>query len=475
MSVNTESTVATRIGNLPFQVPSRDEIIARQREFFNSHHTLDLNLRIGKLRQLQAVLRREEPAIVSALREDLGKAHFEAYGTELGIVLEELGFALSHLRRWAKPRRAPTPLVHFPSASRVYPEPLGVVLIISPWNYPLLLTLSPLISAIAAGNCAVIKPSRHVPHTAQVMEAILQECFEPDYVAMFRGGDELNDWLLSTRFDHIFFTGSPRVARVVMAAAARYLTPLTLELGGKSPCIVDRTANLELAARRIAWGKSINAGQTCVAPDYLLVHQDRKAELVERIRATYRQFYGADPLTHPDFPKIINTHHFDRLCGLMAGANILLGGRSDRTARKIEPTLLDGVTLDHPVMKEEIFGPLLPVLTFSQIDEALEIIRHFEKPLSLYLFTHDRAVERRILSTVSFGGGAVNDTLIQFVNPHLPFGGVGESGFGSYHGAKGFETFSHLKSVTKKAEWLDIPFRNPPFAGHLDILKLFLH
>jgi aldehyde dehydrogenase (NAD+) len=452
----------------------KEQILQQQRQYFHEHHTLDVGARLESLKRLQAVLVREETHILKALNADLGKAPFEAYETELGFILEELRFNINHLRDWSRPKRVPTPLLTFPASSWIYPEPLGLVLIISPWNYPFQLTFAPFIAAIAAGNCAVVKPSRHAPHTARVTESILREAFDPRHVSVFQGGEDTNTWLLKNRFDHIFFTGSPAVGRVVLAAAAPFLTPVSLELGGKSPCIVDASANVDMAARRIAWGKCVNSGQTCVAPDYLLVHKDVKDAFVERFQFYIRQFYGEDPLSNPEFPKIVNERHFTRLCGLMQGLQVLTGGLTDPAARKIEPTLFGGVTLDDAIMREEIFGPLLPVLEFEHIDEALAVIQHFEKPLALYLFTRDRAIEQRILASVPFGGGCVNDVIMHLANPYLPFGGVGESGMGSYHGKRGFETFSHLKSVLKKSDRLDLPLIYPPFRDHLKIIKRLL-
>ncbi len=452
----------------------KEQILQQQRQYFHEQQTMDVDARLEGLKRLRAVLVREEACILEALNADLGKAPFEAYETELGFILEELRFTIDHLRDWARPKRVRTPVLNFPSTSWIYPEPLGLVLIISPWNYPLQLTFAPFIAAIAAGNCAVVKPSRHAPHTARVTETILRECFDPRHVSVFQGGEDTNTWLLKNRFDHIFFTGSPAVGRVVMTAAAQHLTPVSLELGGKSPCIVEGSAAIDMAARRIVWGKCVNSGQTCVAPDYLLVQKDVKDAFVERFQFYVRQFYGEDPLSNPEYPKIINQRHFSRLCGLMQGLQVLAGGLTDPAVRKIEPTLLGGVTLDDAIMQEEIFGPLLPVLEFERIEEALAVIHHFEKPLALYLFTRDRSVEKRILASVSFGGGCVNDVIMHLANPYLPFGGVGESGMGSYHGKRGFETFSHHKSVLKKSDRIDIPIKYPPFGEHLKTLKRLL-
>lgn len=450
------------------------EAIATQREFFESGKTRSLEFRLERLKLLKLALQAHENRLLGALTEDLGKAAFEGYATELGLLHEEINFSLKRLRGWMKPKRAPTPILHFPSDSRILAEPLGVVLIMSPWNYPLQLSIAPLVSAIAAGDCAALKPSRYTPATSEAMEAMIREYFEEAYVSFFHGGSEMNTALLAERFDLIFFTGSTAVGRVVMEAAAKNLTPVCLELGGKSPCVVDETASIETAARRIAWGKCVNSGQTCVAPDYLLVQSSVKDRLLEGIRKSIQSFYGRDCLENPEYPRIVNQKHFERLSGLLASGKPFCGGRTNPGKRKIEPTLLEGVDMDGPIMKEEIFGPILPVFEFHGLDEATAMIRKFEKPLALYLFTRDRARERRVLEEVSFGGGCVNDTLVHLSNPHLHFGGVGHSGMGAYHGLRGFETFSHLKGLLRKSPLIDVPVRYPPYRGKMGILKLFM-
>lgn len=450
------------------------DVIAKQRAFFNSGRTLDPDFRIEQLKRLKLALVAHEDRLLEALTADLGKAAFEGYATELGLVHEEISFSLSRLGAWIRPKRVPTPILHFPSSSRIVPEPLGLVLIMSPWNYPLQLTIAPLVAAIAAGDCAVLKPSRYSQAASAAMESMIREYFDPEYVSFFQGGSEVNTALLAERFDHIFFTGSPAVGKVVMEAAAKNLTPVSLELGGKSPCIVDETANIEVAARRIAWGKCVNAGQTCVAPDYLLVQSSVKDRLLEAIKRSIASFYGSDPLSNPEYPKIVNQKHFERLSGLLAGGKAYCGGRTDPARRKIEPTILEGAGLDSPAMQEEIFGPILPVIEFATMDEAFAVIRRFEKPLALYLFTRDPARERRVLKEVSFGGGCVNDTLVHLSNPNMQFGGVGYSGMGAYHGYRGFETFSHFKSVLRKSPGIDVPFRYPPYKGKLGLLKFLM-
>lgn len=447
------------------------EAIEKQRSYFHTGETLPLAFRIRQLERLKQALKEYEPQLLLALREDLGKPEFEGYEAELGILYEEINYTLKHLKSWARPQRVPTPMVHFPAKSAVYTEPLGVVLIMSPWNYPLQLTVAPLIAAISAGDCAVVKPSRYSAATSAVIEKMLAQYFDPQYITVFQGGSQVNTELLKLKYNHIFFTGSPHVGRIVMEAAAKNLTPVTLELGGKSPCIVDETADIPLAARRIAWGKLLNAGQTCVAPDYVLIHASRQEEFAREYATAARRFYGEDPLHNPEFCKIINEKHFHRLVGLLSGASPALGGKADESERKIEPTLLTGVTADSPVMQEEIFGPILPVLPFQTFSEAVEFVQNRQKPLALYLFTQSVQREQRVLLEVPFGGGCVNDTVVHLSNPNMAFGGVGESGMGGYHGRAGFLTFSHQKSVLKKSVRLDVPVRYAPYGDRLPFLK----
>ncbi len=448
-----------------------EEIIEKQRSYFNTGATLPLAFRIRQLKRLKQALQEFEPQLLEALQQDLGKPIFEGYEAELGILYEEINFTLKHLKSWARPKRVPTPLVHFPAKSTVYTEPLGVVLIMSPWNYPLQLTVAPLIAAISAGDCAVVKPSRYSQATSLVIEKMLAQYFEPNYISVFQGGSQVNTELLRLKYDHIFFTGSPHVGRIVMEAAAKNLTPVTLELGGKSPCIVDETADVALAARRIAWGKLINAGQTCVAPDYALVHESVKDQFIKEYITSVKSFYGEDVLHNDEYCKIINEKHFSRLCGLLSCGTAVFGGNSDETTRKIEPTVLTDVTPESPVMQEEIFGPILPVLPFRSFTEVLGFVKSRAKPLALYLFTTDAQREQRVLNEVPFGGGCVNDTVVHLSNPNMHFGGVGESGMGGYHGKMGFYTFSHQKSVLKKSNRLDVPFRYAPYGKKLSLLK----
>ncbi len=377
---------------------------------------------------------------------------------------DEIRFARRRLRRWARPRRAHTPLIHWPAASVVRPEPYGISLIISPWNYPFQLAAAPLVAAVAAGNCVILKPSELSPNTSGAIARTLGRWLDPAHVAVVEGDVEVSKSLLARRFDKIFFTGSTRVGKMVMAAAARHLTPLTLELGGKSPCVVADDADLPTAARRIAWGKFINAGQTCVAPDYLLVHERVKEDLLNRIEASIAAFFGKDPQKSPDYPRIINREHFDRLSGLLGAGRIRCGGRTDADDRYIAPTVIDRISWGDPIMEEEIFGPLLPVLSFSDIDEAVASVKNCPDPLALYFFGKREKEREKVVNGISFGGGCINDTLLHLANPHLPFGGVGQSGMGVYHGRAGFDAFSHSKSMMKRTSFPELPVRFPPYS-----------
>ncbi|MBP1755770.1 MAG: NAD-dependent aldehyde dehydrogenase [Firmicutes bacterium] len=451
-----------------------ETIINSQRQFFAQGNTKSIPRRLEYLtRMKQAILRHEED-ILEALKNDLNKHPFEAYATEIGMVLEEISFVSKHLRGWAKPKQVLTPITNFPSVSKIYSEPFGIILIMSPWNYPFQLTLSPLVGAIAAGNCAMVKPSNYSPNTSTVIEQILTEVFPREYVAVIQGGREANQSLLEQKFDYIFFTGSVLVGKTVMRAASEHLTPVTLELGGKSPCIVDETANLELAARRIVWGKFLNSGQTCVAPDYLLVHHKVKNVLIEKMKRHILRFYGEEACHNDSFPKIINEKHFQRLLGLIEGENIITGGSYNTETNQISPTILDDITWNSKVMSEEIFGPILPILEFHNLDEVIGMVNSHPKPLALYYFTTKKENEKMIISNISYGGGCINDTIMHLASSHMPFGGVGDSGMGRYHGKESFSTFSHKKSVLKKANWLDVPLRYPPYKNHLNTLKKLL-
>ncbi|MDD5896888.1 MAG: aldehyde dehydrogenase [Clostridia bacterium] len=448
-----------------------EQLVARQRDFFGTQATKPYDFRIKQLQKLSVWMDENEQAVLEALQSDLGKCAYEAYLTELAMVKQELRDAMRHLKGWMKPRRARTAVGQLPGTCRVYSEPYGVTLIMSPWNYPFQLTVAPLIGAVSAGNCAVIKPSAYSAATSALLKRMTGELFEPEYIACVEGGRQENAALLHQRFDYIFFTGSPGVGRLVMEKASAHLTPVSLELGGKSPVIVDETADIALAARRIAWGKWLNAGQTCVAPDYVLVHQRCEEALVEALIQQIRAMYTSAPLANPDYPQIINQRHFERLAGLMQSGVIAHGGQLDPASRRIAPTLLTDVDWDSPVMQEEIFGPLLPILPYHRLEEALDRIRQRPKPLALYLFTRSKAVEARVLREVSFGGGCVNDTVLHLATSHMPFGGVGESGMGGYHGRYSFETFSHFKSVLKRWAKPDVSLRYAPYDGKMKLLK----
>ena len=450
-------------------------ILHTQRSFYNTGRTKDLTFRITQLKKLKALLKENEYDILAALKSDLNKSPFEAYETEIGMVLGEIDYALKHLAEWTKPKRVRTPIMHFLSSSRIYTEPYGVVLIMSPWNYPVQLTLSPLVGAIAAGNCSVLKPSEYSPHTAALLERLLSGTYHRGYISVIRGGRTANQALLDQKFDYIFFTGSVPVGKVVMEAASKHLTPVTLELGGKSPCLVDSTADIDLAAKRIVWGKFLNAGQTCVAPDYILAERSIKTQLIQALAKYIHSFYGADPLTCQDYPRIISEKHYRRLLELLDSGTVIEGGQHDPASLRIAPTLLTVTDWDSPIMQEEIFGPLLPVLEYDRLKSAIALINSRPKPLAFYYFTTDKRREAYALRTASFGGGCINDTIIHLSNPNLMFGGVGESGMGQYHGYESFLTFSHRKSVIRKSNAIDIPLRYPPFKDHLKLLRLFMH
>lgn len=448
-----------------------EKLVAAQRAFFHTQATKTYDFRICQLKKLEQWMDQNEAEILSALHSDLGKSDYEGYLTEAAMVKQELKDAIRHLKRWMKPQRAPTAIGQFPGRCRMISEPYGVALIMSPWNYPFQLTLAPLIGAIAAGNCAVLKPSAYSAATSALIARMAKELFEPQYIAAVEGGRHEIAGLLEQKFDYIFFTGSPNVGRLVMEKASVHLTPVSLELGGKSPVIVDETADIALTARRLAWGKCVNAGQTCVAPDYVLVHHSREQALMEALIGEMRSMYTSAPLMNPDWPKIINERHFNRLVALLQNGVVSHGGQIDRAANKIAPTLLTDVQWDDPIMQEEIFGPILPILTYRRIDEAIAQIQKRPKPLALYLFTRNAETEKRVLGEISFGGGCVNDTVLHLATPHMPFGGVGESGMGGYHGKHSFDTFSHTKSILKRFAKPDVPLRYPPYGGKMKWIK----
>jgi aldehyde dehydrogenase (NAD+) len=454
----------------------RSQLLPSQREFFRSGATLPVDFRLSMLRKLYDAVERHESDIYDALRADLGKSDYEGFMCEVGLVKSEISFMLRHTRRFAAKKRVPTPLAQFASSSYRQPSPYGNVLIMSPWNYPFLLTLDPLADAIAAGNTAVVKPSAYSPATSAVIAQLLGECFPPEYVAVVTGGRAENATLLEEKFDMVFFTGSQAVGREVLRHTAEHLTPAVLELGGKSPCIVDSTAKIQLAARRIVFGKFLNCGQTCVAPDYILCHSSVKARLMEALCREVRSQYGEQPLENPDYGKIVNQKHLLRLCGLIDPQKVVLGGTARAETMQIEPTILDGVTWEDAVMQEEIFGPILPVLTFDRFEEVYAALAERPKPLALYLFSEDRQRIREVTARCAYGGGCVNDTVIHLATSEMGFGGVGESGMGAYHGQAGFDAFSHTKSIVDKKTWMDLPMRYQPYRRGLygTLLRLFL-
>ncbi len=450
------------------------KLINQQRQFFATNQTQSIAFRIEKLKLLKQAILENESAIETALKADLGKPNFEAYATEVGVCLEEIKYTIKHIKSWTKPKTVATPFVHLPASAKIYAEPLGVVLIIAPWNYPFQLIISPLIGAIAAGNCAILKPSELASHTSHLLAEILPNYFDPSFVAVVEGDKEVTQQLLEEKFDHIFFTGSTQIGKIVMSAAAEHLTPVTLELGGKTPCIVEADTHLEYTARRIVWGKFINAGQTCVAPDYLLVNRKIKTELLEHIKQCIRDFYGATPSTSPDYARIINQHHFNRLCQLLNSGEIIIGGDTNATDRYIAPTVIDRVDWNAAVMQEEIFGPILPVLEYTNLSEAIAQVNARPKPLALYFFSNNQQHQQRVLQETSSGGVCINDTIVHVAFPTLPFGGVGDSGIGRYHGKASFDRFSHQKSVLNRSFLMDLKLRYPPYSGKLNLLKRLL-
>ncbi|HRN77610.1 MAG TPA: aldehyde dehydrogenase [Candidatus Dependentiae bacterium] len=447
------------------------ELIENQHTFFATNITKCVCERIKQLTNLKNTLIKYESRILEALYADLHKAPFDAYSSEFYVVLKEINYVLKNIHCWAKPHKVTTPLLYKPARSYIVPEPYGVILIISPWNYPFQLTFLPLIGAIAAGNCIVIKPSEHAPHTTRIMNTIISKLFDPAYVSIVQGGIDVGQELLEQKFDYIFFTGSTRVGQFVMQAAAKHLTPLTLELGGKSPCIVHSDAHIPQTAQRLAWGKFLNAGQNCVAPDYALVHISQKYALIDHIKKTITQFFGDNPQTSSDYARIIDERHFDRLVPLLTQGSILTGGQYDRKDLYIEPTLLDNVDLTGSLMQEEIFGPLLPIITYEHIDEAISFINNKSKPIALYIFSRNKKIHNKIIQSTSSGNVGINDTILQAASSYLPFGGTGLSGFGRYHGKASFDIFSNQKSIFKKSLWFDNNLRYPPYGK----LQKFIH
>ena len=454
-----------------------ENIVKKQRAFFETHKTKDVNFRIEQLKKLKISIKNREKDISKALEKDLGKSGTESYMAEIGMVLEELSYVIKHTKKWSKREYHLSPIAQFPSTSFRIAEPYGLVLIMSPWNYPFLLTMQPLIGAISAGNCAIVKPSQNSVHTSKIMKDIIEETFQPEHVSVVIGEHSVADELLAQKFDYIFYTGSARIGQLVMESAAKHLTPLTLELGGKSPAIVDKKSSVKLSAKRIVFGKLLNCGQTCVAPDYVFVHKEVKDEFVKYCQQYIEQFLGQDWSKNNEYPKMINEKQFDRVVGIIEEdkKKILYGGKSDKSTMKIQPTLIDDKEINSKAMQEEIFGPVLPIIEFEKIEEVIEYINKNNKPLALYLFTNNKETQNKILQQVAYGGGCINDTIIHLASSKLGFGGVGNSGMGEYHGKHSFKTFSHYKSIVKKANWLDLPMRYHPYKKMYDkIIRMFM-
>lgn len=449
-----------------------NELVKNQKEYFNKAETLDVNFRLRTLKKLRQLVIDHQDIILDALQKDLNKPFVEGYMSEIGMVLSDLNYTIRHLKRWSKTKKVKTPLAQFKSKSYLIKEPYGVTLIMSPWNYPFMLTFGPLISAIAAGNTCIIKPSEYSTKTSQVMEELINHNFDAKYLYVVCGDIEINKQVLQEKYDFIFFTGSPAVGKIVMSQAAQHLTPVVLELGGKSPVIVDDTANLEIAAKRIVFGKFLNAGQTCVAPDYLLIDNKIKNQFVTLLIKQIKAFYRDNYYQNTDFCKIISKRHFERLVKLIEGHKIIFGGQhQDHT---IEPTILDNVRWDDQIMQTEIFGPILPIIEFTDKMEVLKTLQTKESPLAFYLFSKDKTFIKSALK-LRFGGGCINDTIIHLASHELPFGGIGNSGMGNYHGKFGFETFTHLKSIVDKATWIDLPLRYAPYNKSKDkMIRRFL-
>lgn len=449
-----------------------DNILLKQNQFLNSEQLLDIKFRVNCLKSLLSVIEKYEADICAALKSDFYKPEFETYATEILFVKKELKLTIKNLKKWAKPKRIKSSLLNFPSRDYIYQQAYGRVLIISPWNYPFQLALSPLIGAVAAGNTVVLKPSEHAPNTSELLQKILSKVFHEHHVSCVLGDTKVAQELLSRTWNYIFFTGSTKVGKIVAKSAAQNLTPVTLELGGKNPCIVHKDAPIQLSAKRIAWGKFVNAGQTCIAPDYLLVHKSIKKGFIEALETEIQQRYG-NSKTSADYPRIINATHFKRLEDLMQYQNIISGGATDVNDLYFSPTLINEPSFESPLMQGEIFGPILPVLSYESEGDLKQVITKFDEPLALYVFSSNNEFVEHTLSSFSFGGGAVNDVMVQFVNHRLPFGGVGNSGMGAYHGNRTFETFSHQKAITKRGTWLDVPLRYAPYSGKLKWLKRF--
>ena len=447
------------------------EIIHNQRDFFQTGKTKDISFRIQQLKILKQAIIENETVICKALKADLNKPLVESFIAEITLVIKEIEYAIKYIKNWTKPKKVQTPWQFFPASAVIYPEPLGVVLILGAWNYPFQLVIAPLIGAIAAGNCAILKPSEIASHTSSLVAKIFEKYFDKSYLTVIEGGVETSQQLLAEKFDHIFFTGGNAVGKIVMEAAAKQLTPVTLELGGKSPCIVDTDIDLKIAARRITWGKFFNAGQTCLAPDYLLVNKKIKSNLLDEIKKCLQEFYGENPAISPDYARIINQKQFDRLVNYLKDGKIIIGGETTSEERYIAPTVIDSVSWEDAIMQAEIFGPILPVIEFDDYSNAINIVNSQPKPLALYVFSENKNLQKQVIRETSFGGGCINHTLIHYTAPSLPFGGIGNSGIGRYHGKAGFDTFSHFKSVVKKPFLLDVKLLYPPYKNKLPLLK----
>jgi aldehyde dehydrogenase (NAD+) len=455
--------------------PTVETIIKQQREFFSTHRTKDVGFRIEQLERLKTAILAHENSINKALYEDLHKSAMETYTTEIGLCLAEITYVLRHLASWARPKKVKGPSLLPLTESFVHNEPYGVVLIIAPWNYPLQLTIAPLIGAMAAGNCAILKPSEISSHTSQLIQGMIDDYFKNNYVAVIQGGAEVAQQLLQHKLDYIFYTGGGAVGKIVMKAAAKHLTPVTLELGGKSPCIVDKEIDVEKTAHRITWGKFLNAGQTCVAPDYLMLHKSIKENLIDRIKKAIVDFYGEDAKQSKDYGRMINQRHFARLSTYIEDGDVIFGGETDSKELYIAPTLMDNVSPEAKVMQEEIFGPILPIIEYSDISEAIEFINNRPKPLALYLFSNDRKIQKKVLRETSSGGVCINDTVVHFTSTELPYGGVGASGFGKYHGKASYELLSNKKGVMKQTVLSDLALRYPPYkTATLELIRTAL-
>jgi len=451
-------------------------ILEKQRTYYKSGTTIPVRFRLQQLKKLYSTVRKYEPEINEALKSDLGKSGYESFMCESGLALTEISYLIKHVKKLSKAKRVSTPIAQFHSHSFVQPVPYGNVLIMSPWNYPFLLTIEPLADAIAAGNTAIVKPSAYSPNTSAILEKIISECFDEEYVAIVTGGRKENDALLDQKFDFVFFTGSKAVGIEVLSRMAKNLTPVVLELGGKSPCIVDRKCNVELAAKRIVFGKYLNCGQTCVAPDYILCHESIKNQFITEVIKQIKLQYGENPLGNPDYGKIVNEKHFARITGLIDSNKVVFGGQTDKAKHKIAPTVMDNVTYEDKIMQEEIFGPVMPIITFEDFDSVIDRLKSQPKPLALYIFSKDKANINRVTKELSYGGGCINDVIIHLATTSMGFGGVGDSGMGCYHGKYGFDAFSHKKSIVDKKTWIDLPMRYQPYKSKIyeKLLHIFL-